>query len=97
MTELKECLSNETLRLETTWQSPEHYGEQITIGYPENDKKEDYISIIVYSFNKEKQVGFSIMNFAQIFPNLEEVDWIIKGLQEARDIIKEKRNATKQE
>lgn len=71
---------NECLENETLNMDINWHRGRITIGYPIKDK-DQYVSIIIHAGN-----------YAQIFPNLEEVDLIIGALQKAKNIIKEKEN-----
>jgi len=84
MTVIREQAECETLWMETTFCKEHRYNEQIMIAYSGGNKPdvEPYLSIVLYGANKGDYTPPRM--WAQIFPNMEEVDIIIKALQEAK-------------
>lgn len=81
MGKIYEGCETETLYMELDFHQEHRYSEQILIAYNRGDENtEPYLSIVLYGMNKEKGGPM----WAQVFPNMDEVDIIIKALQEAK-------------
>ncbi len=82
MTKIKEHEDCETLWMELDFHKEHRFFEQILIAFNAEDKDAGpYISIVLYGQNKDIEHGSM---WAQVFPNMEEVDIIIEALQQAK-------------